>query len=130
MIKKNLKKVMATTLMGLIMLSSTGVVHAATASTVYGKMIYDMESDYDWVSAWTTMPTGSGRYSYIKTTLEVQDNSTGLTLFKKNSKSTYTYDENTTSVYANNMTTTSLAAFSCHEVVGQIAYAKYMSSTF
>ena len=131
--KKNfLKKALATAIMSVTLVSSSMVANAATASTDFGTMTYSLTKPAsNAVKASTSMPASSSTYSYVKTTLEVQNNSTGTTLAKDSVKVNYAAGKKiTATVTCENLSTTKLAGFSCHEVVGKTACAKYLSKTF
>lgn len=132
MTKKILKKIAATVFMSTMLISSVIVVNASTLKTDYGTMTYSLtKPSSNVVKASTSMPADSKTYSYVKTTLEVQDNLTGKTIYIGNTKLDYAKNTKITAIeQAKNLTAKELAAFSCHEVVGKTAYAKYGSKVF
>lgn len=130
--KNILKKIAATVFMSTMLVSSVTVVNAATLKTDFGTMTYSLtKPSSNVVKATTSMPANSKTYSYVKTSLEVQDNKTGKTIYKHSTKVNYAKNTKITAIeQAKNLTAKELAAFSCHEVVGRTAYAKYNSRVF
>lgn len=134
--KISFKKTLAAGLMAAMVTSVPLAANAASGvlDTIYGTATYNLSRLSDSensVRAYTTMGT-QGAWVYLQTTLEVQVNSTGATLFQNYVQSwrNTNYSIQSAVVTAKNLTPTTLAAFSAHEVVGDIAYVRYLSSTF
>lgn len=113
-------------------IGTTCVASAATTKTPYGTMKYYLEKrSNNYVVSCTSMPANSKKYSYIKTTLEIQDNNTGKTVGAAPSKVKYTPNRvNVAMVVSNKPYKRKFAAFSAHEVVGKTAFVKYCSTLY
>ena len=128
---KTLSKIMAVVMMSAVLLNSNMVANAKTASTDFGTMTYSLttgkNSSGKTATAKTSMPANSKTYSYVRTKLEVQINSTGAKIlqgdvkgyYKKNTKIT------ATAKTIKSYNVTKLAVFSCHEVVGRTSTERY-----
>lgn len=132
---KTLSKVMAVFMMSAVLLGSASVADAKSAPTDFGIMTYSLKKtttdDAKKVVAKTTMPVDSKVYSYVKTTLEVQINSTGSKILEGSILSPYEKNtEITAKVTSKNYSGVILAAFSCHEVVGKTSTEQYLADTF
>lgn len=136
MMKKFPKKLVALVTVMVLLTGGITTVNAETLATIYGTMGYYLRNPAtNEVTAYTQMSAidkeKGTAYSYIRTTLEVQKNSTGERLYKGYKKSEFKYNAVVFSfIDAINLGTSKKAAFSCHEVVGKKAYAKYNSSVF
>ena len=132
--KKNMiKKSIATMLAITTLLSSAVTTNASTCNTIYGAMTYTLtKPETKAVHACTSITCGSKSFSYIRTALEIQYNSTGQTVGQSSSIEKYKkgYTISTNCMVRILDSTTTYAAFSCHEIVGTTAYAKYKCTTF
>lgn len=118
---------MLTTIIG-----TTCVASAATAQTDYGTMTYYLKKNpNNYIVASTYMPANAKPYSYIKTTLEIQINSTGKTIKLHSNPFPYVQNSAQEAIIISDKTyTCKLAAFSAHEVVGKKGFVKYCKTTF
>jgi hypothetical protein len=136
MIKKNLSKIISVVIMSIIVLGPASIVNAKTVNTDFGTMTYSLtksnnSSNYKKAVAKTSMPSDSKVFSYIKTTLEIQKNSTGSKLLEGNAMDTYNKGKTTNAkVESKYYDVTELAAFSCHEVVGKGSHEEYLAEVF
>ena len=132
MVKNKMRKVLAGVLMATTIVGSSCVANAATTSTSFGTMSYGIQKySNNTIHAYTSMPATSKKYSYIRTTLEVQVNSTGEKFAWVSNPVPYS---STKPAYAGIVSsksfTTRLAAFTAHEVVGKSSTVKYLSTTY
>lgn len=134
--KISFKKTLAAGLMAAMVTTTPLIADAASGilNTDYGIAVYDLSKPSNLqnsILASTTMTT-DGAWAYIQTTLEVQVNSTGATIFTDSVQSWRNTANSSQSamVLAKNLTPTTLAAFSAHEVVGNVGYVRYLSGTF
>lgn len=130
--KKTIKKLLVGAVMTASIIGTTCVASAATTKTPYGTMKYYLgKRANNYIVASTTMSANSKRYSYIKTTLEVQDNNTGKTRRFIPAKLEYTPNcKVTATAISDKPYKGKFAAFSAHEVVGKTAFVKYCSTTY
>ena len=132
MIKNKLKKFLAGALMITSIIGTTCVASAATTPTDYGTMTYSLRKDSsNKLVASTSMPANAKPYSYLRTTLEIQINSTGEKLSWCSHPVSYIPNVRIESrVSSSRSYTCKLAAFGAHEVVGKTGFVKYSSTTF
>ena len=132
MIKNKLKKFLEGALMITSIIGTTGVASAATTPTDYGTMTYSLRKDSsNKIIASTSMPANAKPYSYLRTTLEIQINSTGERKSWLSGKAGYVPNMFISSTaYSDKGYSCKLAAYSAHEVVGKKGFVKYCSTTF
>ena len=134
---KILLKITAVMLIGSVTLSYSTIANAKTASTTFGTMTYSLTKittdspPYKVIKASTSMPSKSKVFSYVKTTLEIQKNSTGCRINKGDVKTPYTANKKVSNaIEYHGYDGIKYAAFSCHEVVGKGSHEEYLSKAY
>lgn len=126
---KILSKIMAALMVSALLLNSNMVANAETANTDFGTMTYSLEKDKNSpkATATTSMPKNSKVFSYVRTKIEVQINSTGARIIKDDAKANYKANTKIIAIaeVSKDPKITKLAVFSCHEVVGRTSTERY-----
>ena len=139
---KVLSKVAAVVMVCAVMLSSVSVagaqeVQPKKAATPYGTMSYLLmkvgapSAKQKGAMAYTQMPASSKAFSYVRTTMEVQKNSTGKKIQEGSCKANYKANKKVgCEIESRLYRVDKLAAFSCHEVVGKKSKEVYAAITY